>query len=82
MSKMLYFSTWNEYGEGHWLAPSGLNGFGYADQWRKAFTDAPEVHDDILTTINQKNRICRLYNDTRQPIRPWLEEEMLSQDTT
>ncbi len=66
---MVYLSTWNEYGEGHWIAPSGLNGFGYADEWRKAYTSAPEVHDDILPTINQKNRICRLYDDTRTHIR-------------
>ena len=72
--ELLYFSTWNEYGEGHWLAPSGLNGFGYADEWRRAFTDAPEIHDDITPTINQKNRITHLYNDNRQPIRPWLEK--------
>ena len=73
--KTIYFSTWNEFGEGHWLAPSGLNGFGYADVWRKAFTNAPEVHDDIVPTINQHNRIAKLYNDKRTPIRSWLEEE-------
>lgn len=73
--KTIYFSTWNEFGEGHWLAPSGLNGFGYADVWRKAFTNAPEVHDDIVPTINQHNRIAKLYNDNRTPIRSWLEEE-------
>ncbi len=78
--ELLYFSTWNEYGEGHWLAPSGLNGFGYADEWRKAFTSAPLVHDDVTPTINQKNRITHLYNDSRQPIRPWLEVEQPKED--
>lgn len=68
---IIYFSTWNEYGEGHWLAPSGLNGFGYADEWRAAFTDAAAVHDDVTPTINQKNRIAKLYNDNRTPIRAW-----------
>ncbi len=72
---IVYFSTWNEYAEGHWLAPSGLNGFGYADEWRRAFTNAPEVHDDIVPTINQKNRICKLYNDERTTIRSWLLED-------
>jgi hypothetical protein len=72
---MIYFSTWNEFGEGHWLAPSGLNGFGYADEWRNAFTDANKVHDDVVPTINQMNRICKLYNDNRSPIRAWLLED-------
>lgn len=72
---MIYFSTWNEFGEGHWLAPSGLNGFGYADEWRNAFTKANKVHDDVLPTINQQSRICKLYNDNRSPIRAWLLED-------
>ncbi len=72
---MIYFSTWNEFGEGHWLAPSGLNGFGYADEWRNAFTNAPKVHDDVVPTINQQNRISKLYNDKRSPIRAWLLED-------
>ncbi len=72
---MVYLATWNEYGEGHWLAPSGLNGFGYADEWRKAYTDAPAVHDDVVPTINQQNRISKLYNDNRTPIRSMLLEK-------
>lgn len=72
--KAVYLSTWNEYGEGHWLAPTGVHGFDYADAWRKVFTDAPEVHDDAVPTINQKNRICHMYNDTRTPIRQMLSE--------
>jgi len=71
-ANVIYFSTWNEYAEGHWLAPSGLNGYGYADLWRKAFTNAPEAHDDVTPTIKQKERIGRLYNISRTPIRPLL----------
>ncbi len=72
---MVYLSTWNEYGEGHWLAPSGLNAFGYANEWRKAYTDAPGVHIDSVPTGSAKDRICRLYNDNRTPIRAMLLEE-------
>ena len=72
---MVYLSTWNEYGEGHWLAPSGLNAFGYADEWRKAYSDASEEHIDTLPTGSAKDRICRLYNDNRTPIRSMLLEE-------
>ena len=74
-SEVIYFSTWNEYAEGHWLAPSGLNGYGYADEWRKAFTNAKEEHDDVTPTIKQKERIGRLYNDFRTPIKPLLQVE-------
>ncbi len=73
--KMVYFSTWNEFGEGHWLAPSGLNGFGYVDEYRKAFTNAPLAHVDTAPTIKQMERICRLYNNERQPIRSLLLED-------
>ncbi len=66
---MIYFGTWNEFGEGHWLAPSGLNGFGYADVWRKVLNGNTAVHDDVTPTINQMERICNLYNDERTPIR-------------
>jgi len=65
---MIYFGTWNEFGEGHWLAPSGLNGFGYADVWRSVL-NGEKVHDDVVPTINQMERICNLYNDERTPIR-------------
>ena len=72
---MMYMSTWNEYGEGHWLAPSGLCGFDYADAWREVFTDAQKAHTDITPTANQMSRICHLYNDKRTPIRSWHIEE-------
>lgn len=72
---MIYFGTWNEFGEGHWLAPSGLNGFGYADVWRETLTGSLGTHDDVTPTINQKARICNLYDDTRAPIRSQLNEK-------
>ncbi len=73
---VIYFSTWNEFGEGHWLAPSTLNGYEYADEWRKAFTDAPEEHEDLELTEAQKNRIGHMYNDYRTPIRAALLDEL------
>ena len=72
---LMYMSTWNEYGEGHWLAPSGLNGFDYADAWREVFTNAPKEHKDITPTQNQMSRICHIYNDRRTPIRTWHMED-------
>ncbi len=72
--KTVYFSTWNEFGEGHWLAPDKVTGFGYMDEYLKAFTNAP-AHNDTSPTIKQMERICRLYNNERQPIRPLLHED-------
>ena len=63
-SRMLHLSTWNEYGEGTYIMPSGLNGFGYLDAVRKALcVDAP--HTDIVPTEAQKARICYLRPQTR-----------------
>ena len=70
---LIYMSTWNEYGEGHWLAPNGFNGFDYNDAWRKLLTDAPASHKDITPTASQMARICHLYNDARTPVRTWLQ---------
>lgn len=72
---LAYLSTWNEYGEGHWLAPGGLNGFDYADAWRETFSDAAFSHEDVTPTRNQMSRICHIYNDKRTPIRAWHTEE-------
>ena len=47
-SKMLLLDNWNEWGEGHYIAPYREYGFGYLDAVRKVFSDAPEPHVDLL----------------------------------
>ena len=69
---LIYMSTWNEYGEGHWLAPNGFNGFEYNDAWRETLTNSSE-HKDVTPTASQMARICHLYKDARTPIRSWLQ---------
>lgn len=44
----LWLGNWNEYSEGHFLAPSNISGFGYIDAVRKVFTDSPDSHTDVL----------------------------------
>ncbi len=61
IDKLLWLSTWNEYGEGTYIMPAGLNGFGYLDAVRKVLTDLPESHTDTLPTLKQKERINHLY---------------------
>jgi hypothetical protein len=47
-SRMLLLDNWNEWGEGHYLAPYREYGFGYLDAVRKVFSMAPEEHLDLL----------------------------------
>lgn len=46
--RMLLLDNWNEWGEGHYLAPYREHGFGYLDAVRRVFSDAPEPHADLL----------------------------------
>lgn len=47
-SKMLILDNWNEWGEGHYLAPYREYGFGYVDAIRDVFSNAPREHQDLL----------------------------------
>ncbi|MBI5800502.1 MAG: glycoside hydrolase family 99-like domain-containing protein, partial [Verrucomicrobia bacterium] len=47
-SKMLLLDNWNEWGEGHYIAPYREHGFGYLDAVRNVFADARESHVDLL----------------------------------
>ncbi len=46
--RLLLLDNWNEWGEGHYLAPYREYGFGYLDAVRKVFSSAPESHEDLL----------------------------------
>ena len=47
-SKMVILDNWNEWSEGHYIAPYREYGFGYLDAVRRVFSDAPESHDDLI----------------------------------
>ncbi len=59
----VWLSTWNEFGEGTYIAPAENNGgFGYLDVLREMYTD--EKADQSLNTVPtaaQRNRICRMF---------------------
>ena len=59
--KLVWLSTWNEYGEGTYMCPAGQNGFGYVDVIRDVFTDLPAEHTDAVPTDVQKERFNHLY---------------------
>lgn len=60
--KLVMIDTWNEYGEGTYVMPTDLNGFGYLDGIRDAFTVGGE-HEDVVPTDKQKDRFNNLYPD-------------------
>jgi hypothetical protein len=47
-SRMLLLDNWNEWGEGHYLAPYTEYGFGYLDAVRRTVSDAPAEHLDLI----------------------------------
>ena len=47
-SRMLLLDNWNEWGEGHYIAPYREYGFGYLDAVRRVFSSAPTDHADLL----------------------------------
>jgi hypothetical protein len=53
-------ANWNEFGEGHFLMPSTLAGFGYLDALRDVFT-VGGMHQDVVPTAAQKHRFTVLY---------------------
>ncbi len=67
--KLVMFSTWNEYGEGTYICPSNLHGFGYLDEMRKAFTNEPESHIDLRPDAHQLDRLGYLYPKGRGLVR-------------
>ncbi len=47
-SRMILLDNWNEWSEGHYIAPYREYGFGYLDAVRNVFSDAPAAHNDLL----------------------------------
>lgn len=63
-SKFIQLATWNEFGEGHYLYPSNLHGYGYLDAVAKVFGKGSHDEElDIMPTDEQKARIGHLYPD-------------------
>lgn len=60
--RLVDISTWNEYGEGTYVAPAGVYGFGYLDNIRETFvgTKSPD-YANVKPTENQLSRLGHLY---------------------
>jgi len=66
--KLLMFSTWNEFGEGTFISPTGLNGFGYLNEMRKAVTKEGDCFESDLPSEDAYNRLGYLYPRGRKPL--------------
>jgi hypothetical protein len=70
-SKYFFVATWNEYGEGHFVIPSTLHGFGYLDIVAEVFgKNGADYSLNVKPTENQKKRIGHLYRQDRSIIKP------------
>ena len=72
--KLLNLASWNEYGEGHFIAPTVGKGFDYLDAVREVFVGGTS-HSDELPTYSQKKRVNmmvdqdrKVYNITERPM--------------
>ena len=64
--KLIMFSTWNEYGEGTYICPANLNGFGYLNEMRKAVTKNGDEFESDRPSQKVLDRIGYLYPKGRQ----------------
>ncbi len=62
-SKMVIISTWNEYGEGTYVMPAGVHGFGYLDNIREVLVgdNADMSPYNVKPTAQQKARLGHMY---------------------
>lgn len=67
--KLFMMSTWNEYGEGTYIMPSHIHGFGYLDRIRKVFVPESGKCENLLPDDSQASRISYLRVPDRVMIR-------------
>lgn len=58
--RLIILDNWCEFGEGHFIMPSPVTGFGYLDALRDVFTE-PGPHEDLMPTDQQKSRFTVRY---------------------
>ncbi len=79
--KFVMLATWNEYGEGTIMCPSNINGFGYLNEVRKAFTKNADDFESDRPSPASLDRLGYLYPKGRAIIQtPQLEKVDASTD--
>lgn len=75
--RMLLLDNWNEWGEGHYIAPYREYGFGYLDAVRSVMTGRTDPHDDLVPEDIGMGPYDTAYRDwSRQ--QDWLQEQMMA----
>ena len=69
--KIVLFTCWDEWGEGHFFAPSEYQGFGYLNAIRNTFTSLGKVAEanEVKPTEDAKKRMGVLYPEGRQNLK-------------
>ena len=74
-SRIFLLDNWNEWSEGHSIAPCRAHGFGYLDAVRNVFTTAPREHIDLLPEdvgLGPYDAAARAALARREELRPLL----------
>jgi len=80
-SRMILLDNWNEWSEGHFIAPSRHYGFGYLDAVRNVFATAPGEHVDLLPEdvgLGPYDAAARAALARREELRPLLTRRLTS----
>lgn len=75
-AELITLDCWNEYGEGHYIAPSTLSGFDYLDCIKRNFTSANQCQSESLPDDKAIARMNALYPTGRGTLK--LADDMIS----
>lgn len=78
--KMVAFTCWNEYGEGHFFAPSSKEGFGYLNAIRAVFTGSGEKTNEESPSAKSVARMGVFYPNGRGALKLLNDMEYSQQD--
>jgi len=79
-SRMLILDNWNEWGEGHYIAPYREYGFGYLDAVRNVFSTAPKAHTDLIPEdigMGPYDTVIRAYFDRQALLRKQMAQKIV-----
>ncbi|GAB4136812.1 MAG: hypothetical protein Kow0040_23060 [Thermogutta sp.] len=78
-SRLLLLDNWNEWGEGHYIAPHREFGFGYLDAVRRVFAPDSGPHFDLIPEdigLGPYDVPIRAYYEREREIRPLLHKRI------
>ncbi len=78
--KMVVFTCWNEYGEGHYYAPSSKGGFGYLNAIRSNFTSNGIKTDEETPSEKSVARMEVLYPNGRGALKLLADKSYTDED--